>query len=356
VRFSGAAGNYTLTLNGHGFGKATVSVPFSGDVSNFRVGDDAQLGHGEWGYTGDANQLTYESWSDSTIVVSAFGGQPCDSITIAVWNAASEQGGTWGGNIPCNESTPQISSVELSGAGAGLQIVVHGTGFGSAPSTLPPLGTAGDLNYFGFFDFRTHCGAGSSLFEAGSERWGVSSPDSVTLYYQSWSDDQIVVSGFGGTYGSGCATYQAGDPIALVVYNTGDTNFTEAQTAWGGPAAASIAISVKDLTTGKNIVSGSTIMAGDEFQVTVTGMPEFNCAGQLVVTALGAATAPPSVLVQLQSFIIGPAVGQNSTSGAVLTSNGSPGHENDWKVSASCNGANTNSFASGKFEFLSAAP
>jgi hypothetical protein len=353
VQFTGSAGNYSFTLYGTGFGSPTVAVPFRGDVANFRIADSAQIGHGEWGYTGDANLLTYESWSDSAIAVSGFGGQPCDSVTIAVWNAASHNAGTWGGNVPCSVSPPQITSVQLSGSGAGLQIIVHGTGFGPAPANMPAAGTAGDLNYFWFLDFRSHCGASSSLFEAGFERWG-GTPDPVTLYYESWSNDQIIVSGFGGTYGTGCAIYQTGDPIAIVVYNSQDAADTEAQTAWGGPAGAGIAISVMDLTTAKSILSGTTIPAGDEFQVTVTGAPQFNCAGQFVVTALGGAGAPPSALVQVVPFIIGPAVGAASASGGVLTSNGAPGDENDWKISASCNGSNTNSFAFTQFEFLSA--
>ncbi|MGA2073818.1 MAG: hypothetical protein ABSH52_09965 [Terriglobia bacterium] len=356
VQFSGSAGNYTLTIKGSGFGKPTVALPFTGDVANFRIGDDAQLGHGEWGYTGDANVLAYESWSDSTIAVARFGGQPCDSVVIALWNTTSHLAGTWGGNIPCNVSPPQITSVELSGTGAALQIVVHGTGFGSAPSTLPPPGTAGDSNYFWFLDFRSHCGASSSLFEAGFDRWGAGSPDAVTLYYQSWADDQIVISGFGGAYGTGCATYVAGDPIAIVVYSSDDTSDTEAQAAWGGPAAASIALSVQDLTTGKSVVPGGTITAGDQFQVTVTAAPEFNCAGQFAVTAVGAAGAPPSVIVQVVPFIIGPFTGTNSATGGILTSNGAQGDENDWKISASCNGGSSNSFAFSQFEFLSAVP
>src|SRR5208282_6176972 len=101
VQFSGAAGNYTLTLSGTNFGNPAVTLPHTGDVSNFRIGDNTELGHGEWGYTGDANGLTYSSWSNTAIVVSKFGGQPCDSITIALWNEASQAGGTWGGNVPC---------------------------------------------------------------------------------------------------------------------------------------------------------------------------------------------------------------------------------------------------------------
>lgn len=353
VQFTGSAGNYSFTLYGSGFGSPTVAVPFRGDVANFRIADSAQVGHGEWGYTGDANFLTYESWSDSAIAVSGFGGQPCDAVTIAVWNAASHNAGTWGGNVPCSVSPPQITSVQLSGTGAGLQIIVHGTGFGPAPSNMPAAGTAGDMNYFWFLDFRSHCGASSSLFEAGFERWG-GTPDPVTLHYESWSNDQIIVSGFGGMYGTGCAVYETGDPIAIVVYNSQDTVDTEAQTAWGGPAGAGIAISVMDLTAEKSILPGTTIPAGDQFQVTVTGAPQFNCAGQFVVTALGGAGAPPSALVQVVPFIIGPFGGDNSATGGILTSNGATGDENDWKISASCNGSNTNSFAFSQFEFLSA--
>jgi hypothetical protein len=279
VQFSGSPGDYTLTIKGGGFGSPVVALPFTGDVSNFRIGDSATFM--ESGYTGDADVLTYQSWSNYTIVVSGFGGQPGDAITIAVWNSASKLGGTWGGNVPpTSVSTPQITSVELSGTGSSLQIVVNGIGFGLAPSTMPAPGSGGDLNFFRFLDFRAHCGASSSLFEAGFQGWGIISSDSVTLFYQSWSDDQIVISGFGGTYGQGCATYQAGDPVVIVVYNTGDTSSNGPQTAWGGPAAASIAISVKDLTTGKPISASSTITAGDQFQVTVTGEPEFNCTGQ----------------------------------------------------------------------------
>jgi hypothetical protein len=353
VQFSGAAGNYALTLKGSGFGSPAVSpLPFTGDAPNFRIGNSTTFL--ESGYTGDALALTYRYWSNNEVVVSGVNAQPGNAITIAIWNQASQHAGTWGGTVPTSASTPQITSAELSGTGANLQIQINGSGFGSAPSTMPAPGSAGVLNYFRFTDFRAHCGSSSTLFEAGFQNWG-SSPDSVTLYYQSWSDDQIVVSGFGGTYGQGCAAYQAGDPVAITVYNSADASSSGSQTAWGGPTLAHIAITVQDSTTGQPISSGSTITAGDEFQVTVTGTPEFNCAGQFIVTALGAPGNPPSVLVQSVPFIIGPASG-NSAVGGTLSSNGTPGDENDWKISASCNGATQNSFASGTFEFLSAVP
>jgi hypothetical protein len=68
-----------------------------------------------------------------------------------------------------------------------------------------------------------------------------------------------------------------------------------------------------------------------------------------VVTALGASGAPPSVLVQSVPFIIGPAVGSNEATGAVLQA---AGVDNDWKVTASCNGARRGQIAFAFHEFL----
>lgn len=115
-----------------------------------------------------------------------------------------------------------------------------------------------------------------------------------------------------------------------------------------------ISITVLDVTTGQQISQGETITAGDEFQVTVTVTNSINCAGQFVVTAIGAPGAPPEVLVQVVPFIIGPAGGDNSATGSILTSNGTPGHPNYWKVSASCNGVGLNAFGFAQFQFTSA--
>jgi hypothetical protein len=231
VAFSGSPGNYTLTVNGSGFGTYPGSLPFTGDSSFFRIGDSAQVGHGEWGFSGDGNLLAYESWSDTQIQVNGFGGQPGDAIILAVWNPSSGSGATWGGNVPGLSGVPQISSVVFSGSGQTLQIIVHGSGFGSAPTTMP---FTGDLNNFVLTDFGTHCGAGSAQFGAGYEGWGIVSASSVTLSYQSWSNDQIVIDGFSGSYGTGCATLQIGDPVGITLWSSADTSFTGLQTAWGG--------------------------------------------------------------------------------------------------------------------------
>ncbi len=226
------SGTYSITINGTGFGNSPVPAGYYGDTPYFRIADAAQLGFGEWGYSGDAKQLTYQSWTDSQIVVSGLQGSPGDALTLAVWNPVSGVGATWGGNLLAASATaPQITGVTFSGSGQDTAITITGTDFGNSPFSSPLMG---DLNNLAFNDFRTHSGSGSSLFEAGGDEWGVGSPDGVTLDYQSWSNNQIVVSGFGGTYGQNGATLAPGDPVTIVLWNSADSNDTGPQTAWAG--------------------------------------------------------------------------------------------------------------------------
>ena len=106
----------------------------------------------------------------------------------------------------------------------------------------------GNLNFFSFGDFRTHCNRSSSLFVAGNTGWGKVSSTPVTVNYSSWSDREIVINGFSGSYGEGCATVQDGDPVVINVWNTGATDFTGPQTAWGG-FATQTASNIFTLTT-----------------------------------------------------------------------------------------------------------
>jgi serine/threonine protein kinase len=231
VEFRGSAGGYTLTINGRGFGiLPRQTLPFHGDTSFFRIAVGAQIGFGEWGFSGDSKALIYESWSDTQVQVAGFVAQPGDAVQIALWNPTSGKGATWGGNVPGGMGTPHIASVTFSGDGQNLHTLVRGKGFGNAPVTMP---YTGDLNQFSFGNFRTHCGS-SSLFEAGARRWGHGSPNSLALNYQSWSDNEIVTSGFAGSYGQSCNMVQNGDPVIITIWNSSDTGQTGLQTAWGG--------------------------------------------------------------------------------------------------------------------------
>jgi hypothetical protein len=261
VVFSGTSGNYTITISGSGFG-SLAGLPITGDTTNLSIVDFPELGHGaEWGYSGDANKLTYESWTDTGIQVSGFGGQPGDAITIAIWNPITGAGATWGGNVPEGSGTPpQITSVTFAGSGTNLQINIHGSGFGNTPTNMPFVG---DLNQLMFQDHFTHSGTGS--FEAGGSRWGNGSPDSVTLSYQSWSDNEIVINGFAGSYGQGNNVLQNGDPATIVLWNTSDTGQTGPQTAWGGFVSEQPLIGNGSLQITINPVAAVT--AGAQWQV-----------------------------------------------------------------------------------------
>jgi hypothetical protein len=232
VRVSGKEGDYTLTVHGRGFGAPAVPIPSQADAPNFRVADNAQLGFGEWGYQGNASKLRYLAWTNTRIRVTGLGADPGDALAVALWNRRTGRGATWGGNVPGGSPrTPVITSVTFSGTGADLRIVVRGSSFGPSPAEMP---FEGDLNWFFFTDFRTHCKVGSALFGAGGGGWGVAPPATVTLEFQSWSDHKIVISGFGGVYGSRCARERDHDPVIVSVWNSAARTVRGPQSAWGG--------------------------------------------------------------------------------------------------------------------------
>jgi hypothetical protein len=233
VTISGSAGNYTALVRGSGFGSPMVSLPFSGDLSNFRIGDNAQFGQDESGFTGDAHGLHYLVWTGSEVEVSGLGASPGDALVVALWNRQSGRGATWAGDVPpVSSGAPRITSVAFSALGTpvDLHIVVKGVGFGPAPRALPFVG---DLNWFSFWDGRAHCGT-SAAFAAGGQYFGDAPADAVTLRYRSWSDTKIVIGGFAGAYGTGCSKVQSGDPVAVSIWNTADTSETGPQAAKKG--------------------------------------------------------------------------------------------------------------------------
>ena len=85
------------------------------------------------------------------------------------------------------------------------------------------------------------------------------------------------------------------------------------------------------------------------FSITVT-TNGVKCAGQFVVSALGGPGNAPAVLVQVVPFIIGPATGGNSVESTSLSAGVLPSGKNDFKVSASCNGARKSQFGFGELE------
>ena len=194
-----------------------------------------------------------------------------------------------GGNVPQPPASyPTISSVQFSGSGQNLQIIINGNNFGPAPVQMPYVG---DLNYFGFADFRTHSSYGSALFAAGSEGWGVVSPDSVTLKYQSWTNNQIIISGFSGTYGQDNATVENGDPILITLWSTGASSYTGPQTMWGGFVSTTANTTLYAVT-----FTESGLPTGTSWSVTFNGQTESSTGSSITFSGIPPGTYTYTVI------------------------------------------------------------
>ena len=136
-----AAKGFNVTVWGQGFGKPTFKLPFTGFSPNFRIGNKSQGASGEWGYTGDKNELTYLVWNDSEIQVTGLTASEGDLLEIALWSTDPYSGDATAVNVT---SFPKITNVELNGTGEDLQITVSGVGFGAAPEAMPHTG---NLNF-----------------------------------------------------------------------------------------------------------------------------------------------------------------------------------------------------------------
>lgn len=235
MRFNDERGNLGLNMDGLGFGYLPTPLPFTGTLRWFRIGDltcfRVSPGNCEAGFSGDNYPLTYASWSDNQVVISHYQiASPGDAVELAIWRPESkdtQDAAVWGGNIPpIKPGTPQISTVEFSGAGKDLHITVVGQGFGDAPPGVP--GT-GDTAFFRVGDYAFHSSdvQFSIFFRAGYRNKSL--VDNITLAYSSWSDTKIEIAGFAGAYGNGLAV-RRGDPISIALWSTRNG----LATAWGG--------------------------------------------------------------------------------------------------------------------------
>lgn len=229
VQFTGNPGNYSVEIDGTGFGSPPVALPYDGVMGYFKMDDTVEIG-----YLGDADSLDFVSWSNTQLQITSDTYQsPGDQFLVGVWNPQTQQGATFGGNIPPIQSgTPQISSVDFSGGGQSLHITIDGSGFGPAPPGVPhaPGGPpfTGDTNNLKVSDWAYHAFAGNG--GNGVEFAAGNSGSATTLDYESWTDTQIQIEGFAGAYGSDGMVVRSGDPLGLTVQSTN----TGRKTAWGG--------------------------------------------------------------------------------------------------------------------------
>jgi hypothetical protein len=199
VKISHSGGSFGVAIAGRHFGASPVSLPCNACTApELKFFDNAKFRSIE-----APNILT---WTDSSITLSGVTGAAGDSISLVITNDALHSIATSGGNFPGKH--PSIKSVVFSGSGQNLQMVIAGSGFGSAPQGVPGNTV---IPYFQFLDWKA-----INSFSAGYTGQGYT--DTVTLNYVSWSDTQIVIHGFGGQYGQNGYTVTPGDPFIITQF------------------------------------------------------------------------------------------------------------------------------------------
>jgi protein involved in polysaccharide export with SLBB domain len=225
VSFSQIGQDMHIEVDGAGFGHAPTTLPGVGFLNQFKLTDTTT---GGWcaGTNGCQVYLQYTSWADNAIVIDGFGTQyggmykvaPNDAVSIFIQNAQGPEFTFWTGVLQESPPpgpdpggpTPRIASVTFSQVGQNMNIEVDGSGFGTAPTTLPAVGF---LNQFKLTD-TTQGGwcAGTNGCQ-------------VYLQYTSWTDGRIVIGGFGSQYGSQYKV-ASGDAVTIFVQNAQGPEFT----------------------------------------------------------------------------------------------------------------------------------
>ncbi|HLJ46993.1 MAG TPA: hypothetical protein VKU01_13340 [Bryobacteraceae bacterium] len=254
----------TITISGSGFG---TQAPYNGD-SPFLSIKDITAGF-DTGLTGDGITLNVTSWTDSQITIAGFTGnygkdlnsflQPGDQVQVSVTNPQTNAGPGAATATVSSTGSPAITSVSGILPQQTQTITITGRGFG----THAPYN--GDSAFLLIRDVTAGWSAGfANSFTT----------DGVTLNVTSWTDAQIVISGFTGTYGQASSILNAGDQITVYVWN--------AQSGIG-PAMFSLAPAVLSI----NSTHSGNFTAGQQGTYTVTvsnAMAAGPTAGTVLVT------------------------------------------------------------------------
>jgi hypothetical protein len=191
VSFTGSPGNYTATITGENFGATPDGIPCTGcQPLELQVVDLASQPLQQ--------VIDVSAWSDTAITVTGIAIAEGDALRIAVYNQAVGNVGAWGGRVSHSTGTPHISSIERSGSGQSLTLTITGSGFGDAPAQV---GQNTDGPFFVFTDYNATA-PGTDGFPWNAGFCGANDCNGVTIGYVSWTDTQIVVSGFGSEYGN----------------------------------------------------------------------------------------------------------------------------------------------------------
>ncbi len=192
VQYSGQDGNYSATITGENFGAVPNGIPCNGcQPLQLQIVDIVSQ---------PAQQvINVTSWSDTEITVTGIAATKGDSMRVAVYNQTIGNVDTWGGPvIRRKKSTPHITAIEKSGEGVDLNLVITGSGFGPAPAGI---GDNFQSPFFVFTDYNAQL-PGTDGFPWNAGFCGQNDCNAVLVNISSWTDTQIVMDGFGDSYGN----------------------------------------------------------------------------------------------------------------------------------------------------------
>jgi hypothetical protein len=210
-----ATQNQIISISGQGFGNQD---PYNGNSKYIEISDVTQgwdAGHSTSGSeTANGVTLNITQWIPTQILISGFAGKygnfklhVGDNLTIKIWNAPSGLGPSsyslvCGATTNTSSATPVISSVSVSSTPT-QTFTIKGQGFGNLDSYN------GDSPFIEVTNVTSGWNAG---FNGGSGQ----TPNGLTLSISLWSDNQIVISGFTGSFP---ASFQGGDNLTFKVWN-----------------------------------------------------------------------------------------------------------------------------------------
>ncbi len=317
VDFVGGNGGYfTATVLGSGFGSSPANQ--AGKLAGvITVGDIQQeLAYEAAGLIPPSGQARLVSWSNNSVVISGVSGRAGDAALAEFYSVSKGVVAIWGGNFtPPPVDNPQISAASVSLSGGNYAINIAGANFGAAPN---PFGGQ-KMSYLSAIDLgqENPTSTGNLLL---SPRSTVAVGSAVGAVPGGWQADQIHITGSNSAAG-GTANFISGDPVAVLVFNSGDTGYSGPATAWGGFVGGS----------GSGGSAGGAVPAGDSGGP--SGSPTFqpsDFAPSIAATALpldnlgGDASGPypyDETMGSSQSAYPG-GVGQNYTVSPSGTSSG----------------------------------
>jgi hypothetical protein len=213
VALTGSGRTYSATITGLNFGAAPVGIPCTACTPyQLQIADVT---------TQKGQTLNVTSWSDTSVTVSGIVAARGDMLGIGLYNQVKGLVAPWVGRVsPAPPGAPRIASISFSGSGQGLTITVDGTGFGPAPSVV---GQTGLSPYFQTLDFNGQA-PNTTGFPWYAGFCGTNFCSSVPVGYTSWSNTQVVISGFGTGYGTNDQVVNGNDTICIAIWPSTSTS------------------------------------------------------------------------------------------------------------------------------------